>query len=165
MTPRETALAIKLRLAAELADDRAAIGEIGASIAALLGPCADARDEWMRALALAFQLERWYTAVESTLVRALRTLDGEAPAGPDWHKELLRAAAVPVGDRPALMARDALPDMQELLKLRHLARHGYDTPPDIERLSEHGHRVERAGASLAKSMQVLDAWLRTCQPS
>jgi hypothetical protein len=160
MTPVEVARTVKLRLASELADDRASLGELARSIGSLLTAAADARDEWMRPLALAFQVERWYTAAGATLCRALRALDGDVPAGTTWHQEVLRASAAALdGGRPALLTREALREMQELLKFRHLARHGYEIAPEAERMIEHGRRVQRANEALAASLAALDGWL------
>jgi hypothetical protein len=161
LTPPEVARTIKLRLASELGDDRATLDDLARSVAALLGPAADARDEWMRTLALAFQVERWYTAAEATLGRALRTLDGDVPSGPSWHQELLRAAAASIeGGRPPILPRPALAEMAELLKFRHLARHGYEATPEAPRMVEHGQRVQRAHTAILASLVSLDGWLR-----
>jgi hypothetical protein len=88
----------------------------------------------MRALALAFEIERWYSAAEATLARIVRTIDGDVPAGPTWHAELLRAASVAIDDlRPAIVSKDAATELRELLKFRHFARHGYDREPEPSR--------------------------------
>jgi hypothetical protein len=148
-------------LASELVDDSSSIDDLARSVVALLAPAADPSDEWMRNLALAFQVERWYPAVETTLSRALRALDGDVPGGPNWHQELLRASAVAIdGGRPALLSREALVEMQELLKFRHLARHGYETTPEPTRMTEHGRRIERGNAALRVSLAELISWLR-----
>jgi hypothetical protein len=69
----------------------------------------------MRTLALAFQLERFYTAVESVLSRILRTIDGDVPAGVYSHAEILRAASVEVeGLRPAVLTEEATDLLREL---------------------------------------------------
>jgi len=92
LTPPDVVRTVKLRLASELADDRASLEDLARSTASLLDPAADARDEWMRPLALAFLIERWYTAAEATFSRALRTLDGDVPAGGTWHQEPAQAS-------------------------------------------------------------------------
>ena len=94
----------------------------------------------MRTLALAFQLERFYTAVESVLTRILRTIDGDVPGGPDSHVDLLLAASVEIeGLRPAVLPAEAMVPMRELLGFRHYARHGYDVAPQRERIDELAH--------------------------
>jgi hypothetical protein len=47
LTPPEVTRTIKLRLASEHEDDRASLDDLARSVAAPLGPAADARDEWM----------------------------------------------------------------------------------------------------------------------
>jgi len=104
---------------------------------------------------------RYYTAVESVVVRILRTLDGEIPSGGTWHLELLRAASVPIaGGRPAVLTAETSRELRELLKFRHLARHGYDDDPDLARMEEHAGRIARAHEGLKVSLEVLDEWLR-----
>jgi hypothetical protein len=49
VSPAEVARAIRLRAAAELADDRAALEALADGIARLLAPAADPDDDWMRA--------------------------------------------------------------------------------------------------------------------
>jgi len=135
MSPAEAARAVRLRLLAELEGDRASLGRLAASIADLRATREDRGT--MRALALAFQLERFYTAVEGVLTRVLRTLDGDVPSGPDWHSDLLRAASVAVeGLRPAIVPVDAVSPLRELLGFRHYARHAYDTPPETRRVED-----------------------------
>ena len=162
MSPVEVAMVVRRRLAAELRDERALIDGLASAVERLLEPASDARDEWMRALALAFALERFYTPVESLVGRALRTLDGDVPSGPSWHLELLRAASVDVPDcRPAILSREAADELRELLTFRHLARHGYEREPELLRLLDHAARAGRAHRALASSLDALDRWLLT----
>ena len=162
MSPVEVARTVRLRLAAELADDRAALAILAQAIVSLIAPAPDARGEWMRSLALAFEVERYYTAVEALLARALRAIDGDAPASGAWHQELLRGASVGIdGGRPALLSRAAANDLRELLKFRHLARHGYEVEPELGRMVEHAERIGRAHADLEGSLAAFDAWLRS----
>ncbi|HKQ67867.1 MAG TPA: hypothetical protein VJT73_00945 [Polyangiaceae bacterium] len=161
MSPDELAATLKARLAAELAEDRVVLERLAASVSSLLVPYADERGESMRALALAFQVERYYTAVEAIVVRILRTIDGEAPSGGSWHLELLRAASVAIeGGRPAVLSGDSVKELRELLKFRHLAGHGYEEEPDLVRMQGHAERIARAHAGLVTSLGALDAWLR-----
>jgi hypothetical protein len=161
MSPTEIALVVRLRAAAQLDDDIAALEKLAAAVVALREPAADARDEWMRALALAFEVERYYTAVEATLARLLRVLDGDVPAGPSSHQEILRASSVAIdGGRPALLGGEALVELRELLKFRHLARHGYEADPDLVRMTEHAGRVMRGHSGLVLGLRAVGAWLR-----
>lgn len=162
MSPAETAYAVRVRLASELDDDLAALERVASDVARLRAPTEDERTEWMRSLALAFAIERYYTALETTLVRVLRCLDGDVPSGERWHQEILRAASVEVaGLRPRLLTSETVSELRELLKFRHLARHGYDTDPELARMEEHASRVARAHLGALDSLRGLQASLRS----
>lgn len=161
MSPAETARAIRLRLSAELEGDRASLARLASSIGDLLATTfPDAGP--MRALALAFQLERFYTATEGMLARVLRSLDGDVPTGRDWHSDPLRAASVPVeGLRPAILPSEVLSDLRELLGFRHYARHAYDTPPLTERVIDVAGVALRAHGLLDPALATFAAGLRS----
>ncbi|MGO8997367.1 MAG: hypothetical protein ACLQVI_28965 [Polyangiaceae bacterium] len=162
MSPAEIAVAVRLRLAGELNDDIVALDKLASTAAALQVPARDARDDWMRALALAFEVERYYTAVEATLTRLLRALDGDVPTGPSSHQEILRASSVAIdGGRPVLLGPDVFAELRELLKFRHLARHGYESEPDLVRMVDHASRVGRAHASFVAGLRRVEGWLRS----
>jgi hypothetical protein len=162
VAPDEVAHVVRLRVAAELADDRASLDRLAAAIATLCAPAADERGEWMRSLALAFEVERYYTAVESMLVRALRAVDGDLPTGPGSHQEILRAASVAIdGIRPALLGAESAALLRELLKFRHLARHGYEIDPELARMVEHAGRVAQLQPVLTRDWVAFEVWLKT----
>ena len=161
MSPAEIADVVRRRLAAEIDDDRAVLARRRVRVADLSTPTADARIEAMRPLALAFEIERWYSAAEAVIERIVRAIDGDVPGGATWHNELLRAACVAVDDlRPAVLSRAAAAELRELLKFRHFARHGYDRDPDATRMQEHAERIERAHAALFPCLDAFGVWLR-----
>jgi hypothetical protein len=161
MSPLEVAEAVRLRLAAELHGDRTALGRLASSIADLRSAAGRGHDETMRALALAFQIERFYTAVEAVTTRILRTLDGDVPSGPEWHRDLLRAASVAIeGLRPAVLPAEALPFLRDLLGFRHFARHGYDVVPDPGRIDALADTAAAAYAMLHPSLVAFEESLR-----
>lgn len=161
MSPDQIARTLRLRLAEEIADDLAALDKLKDAIESLRTTAPDERGEWMRTLALAFQLERYYTAFESMVVRILRTLDGDVPSGHQWHLELLRAACVAVpGLRPRVVAPEAEADLRELLKFRHLARHGYEQEPELGKLEAHAERAVRAHVPLRDGFEALRSEIR-----
>jgi hypothetical protein len=159
MSPGESARAVRLRLSAELEGDRASLGRLAASMAELRTERVDT--DTTRALALAFQLERFYTAVEGVLTRVLRTLDGDVPSGAGWHSDLLRAASVAVeGLRPAVVPVEVVPSLRELLGFRHYARHGYDVPPEIRRVEDLAQVALHAYALLDAALMTFGSSLR-----
>jgi len=162
MSPSEVAAALRLRLAADIEAELASHARVAERIAALHSRLASEPGDWVVAAAMAFEIERWYTAVESLFVRILRTLDGDVPSGPAHHREILRMAVLSVEPlRPALLPATAESDVRELLGFRHLVRHAYDVEPEPARMLEHGARVARVQAALATSMAKLAAHLRS----
>jgi hypothetical protein len=160
MSPEDVADTIRRRLAAELETDRAAIESLGEEIAKLAAP-GQPGDETMRAPALAFQLERFYTAVEAAITRVLRRIDGDVPAGSASHFDVLRAGLVAVeGVRPAVVEPGTANELEELLRFRHVARHAYGSPLDLRRLRELASIVERLRPQLATSLVAFERWLR-----
>jgi hypothetical protein len=161
VSPAEIASAVRLRLAADIETELASQARVAERIAALRSRLAAEPGDWIVAAAMAFEIERWYTAVESLFVRVLRTLDGDVPTGPAHHRELLRVASLAVEPlRPALLPPAAESDLRELLGFRHFARHGYDVEPEASRMMEHGDRVAGLQVVLVASMAELVIRLR-----
>lgn len=162
MSPSEIATAVRWRLASDIETELASQARVAERIAALRARLALEPGDWIVPSAMAFEIERWYTAVESLFVRILRTLEGDAPAGPAHHRELLRVASLAVEPlRPALLPPSVESDFRELLGFRHLARHAYDVEPEPVRMIEHGDRIARVQAALAGSMAALVIRLRS----
>jgi hypothetical protein len=161
MSPAEIAIAVRWRLASDIEAELASQARVAERIAELRSRLASEPSDWIAAAAMAFELERWYTAVESLLVRILRTLEGDVPTGPAHHRELLRIALLAVEPlRPALLPAHAEDDFRELLGFRHFARHAYDVEPEPARMIEHGERVARLQLALGVSMAQLVVRLR-----
>lgn len=162
MSPREVATAVRWRLASDIQAELASQARVAERIAILRSRLESDADDWIMASATAFEIERWYTAVESLFERILRTLDGDVPVGPSHHRELLRVAALAVEPlRPALLPPEAESDFRELLGFRHFARHAYDVEPEPARMLEHGDRVARLQVALSASLAELAVRLRS----
>ena len=84
----------------------------------------------------AVALHGWYTGLESILERVARQLDAELPSGGRWHRELLTQMSVPVPRaRPAVLTREMIVPLAELLAFRHFFRHAYGIVLDGERIA------------------------------
>jgi hypothetical protein len=161
LSPSEIATAVRWRLASDIETEWASQGRVAERIATLRSRLESDPEDWILAAAMAFEIERWYTAVESLLVRILRTLEGDVPTGPAHHREVLRVASLAVEPlRPALVPPAAETDLRELLGFRLFARHAYDVEPEPVRMLEHGDRAGRVQAVLTVSMAELVARLR-----
>jgi hypothetical protein len=51
-------------------------------------------------------------------------------------------------------------ELRDLLKFRHLARHGYESRPEVPRLQELARIVTRVRPPLIASLAAFDRWLR-----
>jgi hypothetical protein len=160
MSPHEVAEVVRARLAAQLEEDLQSLDRLASAIRRLLTRTGDSQQEWLRVRALSFEIERWYTAIESALERALRSLDGSTPEGRSWHEDLLRNAGLPIeGFRPALVSRQAVEGLREVMRFRHFARHGYDREPDVDRVDELGRVALAAHTACVVSLGNLRTWL------
>jgi predicted nucleotidyltransferase len=161
MSPSEVASAVRWRLASDIETELASQTKVAERIATLRARLGSEPDDWILAAAMAFEIERWYTAVESLFVRILRTLEGDVPTGPAHHWEVMRVASLAVEPlRPALIPAAAEGDLRELLGFRHFARHAYDVEPEPARMLEHADRVARLQLALTASMAQLVGRLR-----
>lgn len=115
----------------------------------------------MRTLALAFLLERFYTAAESVLVRVLKTVDGGVPSSGSWHLEVLKEAQLEIpGLRPPVLCAEVGRDLRELLKFRHLARQGYDIEPDLSKIEQQARLTQALMPGLRSSLAEFCRYLR-----
>ncbi len=78
--------------------------------------------EW----AVGYLLHNAYGAIESGLEKLIIKLDGDRPAGSDYHAQLIRRAALPIaGLRPAIISETTAASLQALRGFRHVFRHVY----------------------------------------
>lgn len=109
----------------------------------------------------AVALHHAYGAVESALLRVARLLEGDAPAGPDWHQTLIASMALEIeGVRPRVLSPETLTDLRALLSFRHFFRHAYSVQLDPERLESLRVVALRLHEPLRADFERLDELLR-----
>jgi hypothetical protein len=82
-------------------------------------------------------LHDFYTGVEKIFQRIVLRLDGDLPAGPSWHVQLLRRVATPVEHvRPAVLDEATAQALGEYLRFRHVFRAVYGFELRRSRLRE-----------------------------
>lgn len=147
-------------LRAELADDRAVVARLVERIRSWLpGPGEAPAEETVYALGLL--LHHVYTALETIMERIARQIDGDVPAGPEWHRELLRRMFLDVpGVRPAVFPRELLPVLDELRRFRHVVRHLYGAALEWERLAPLAARLPEVHAALEQALDGFDRFLQ-----
>lgn len=77
--------------------------------------------------ATAFQLVRFYNAVEQAGVRLAKAFENQIDDEGGWHAELMRRLTLDIpGIRPAVFTTDDLLYLRELRGFRHLVVHAYE---------------------------------------
>ena len=153
---RHHSMATLTRLRQEVAEDRAAME----ARAMELDEARDKLDDRAWAAFAAVALHGWYTALEACLERIARTVDGEVPAGDRWHRELLSQMTVEVPHlRPAVLPRDLLPELYELLAFRHFFLHAYAVSLEAARLESLLQRARGVRAPIDAALDSFAAHL------
>lgn len=145
------------RLRAEIRSDREAVAGWFDELAAL-GLDSDPRRATLARAAWA--LHHAYTGIEAILERTARTIEGDLPEGPDFHKALLDAAALRIeGIRPPLLANATVVALHDLRAFRHFVRHAYAVELDAGRMADLQRRSAALRPDLETDLDRLDAWL------
>jgi hypothetical protein len=84
--------------------------------------------------ALATVLHSYYNGIESIFLAVARLIDGQAPQGTRWHRELLAQVARPTTTRPAVLSSSLETRLTVYLAFRHYVRHSYAFTLDWARL-------------------------------
>ncbi len=74
----------------------------------------------------ALNLQGAYNGVERLFEIIARDIDGEQPAGKNWHQQLLQQMAMEVNSiRPAIISVSSLQGLDKYRAFRHIVRHVY----------------------------------------
>ena len=124
----------------------------------LLANCASRPPNEIELSALAALLHSFYTGVENIFKRVAIELDGEAPRGEAWHRQLLDAMAAPTSLRRALISESLCDNLSEYLAFRHVFRQAYSFDLRWEKMSALVLNCERTFRRLEAE---LEAFLQT----
>ncbi|WP_296698919.1 hypothetical protein [Thiocapsa sp. UBA6158] len=145
------------RLRAEIRFDRAAFE---ARLSELQAIKLDAATDAAHCAQAAVALHHAYSAIESIMQRTARAIDGDLPSGAEWHQSLLHAMGLDIeGIRPAVLSRESVAALRELLAFRHFFRHAYAVEFDPERLASLRGGLLDAAPRLAHELTALDTFL------
>ncbi|MFG6103298.1 hypothetical protein U2F10_13645 [Leptothoe sp. EHU-05/26/07-4] len=85
----------------------------------------------------ALNLQGAYNAVERLFEIIARDIDGERPAGNNWHQQLLHQMAMEMGTiRPAVISGESLQGLDNYRAFRHIVRHVYSEEFEAKRIGE-----------------------------
>jgi len=156
MTPSETSASRLRRALAEVQADRAAFQKRAGEAMVYADRALNAE----QAAAAALAMERAYTALESILERVTRALEGGAPSGPDWHRQLLDGAAMSIHKvRPALLSQRSHEAADRLMRFRHFLRHAYGADLDPRRVGELVTELAQGQVSILADLDAMEAFL------
>lgn len=145
------------RLRAEIRFDRAAFET---RLSELQGIELSSTTDAAHCAQAAVALHHAYSAIESIMQRTARAIDGDLPAGADWHQSLLHTMGLDIeGIRPAVLSRESVSALRELLAFRHFFRHAYAVEFDPERLALLRRDLLDAAPRLAHELTALDTFL------
>jgi hypothetical protein len=103
-------------------------------------------------------LHSFYTGVENIFKRVAVELDGEAPRGEAWHRQLLDAMVTSTKGRGALISEPLRDTLSEYLAFRHVFRQAYSFDLRWEKMSA---LVLNCEATFRRLETELEAFLRT----
>lgn len=130
--PEEPLEALRLEVESELRNLER-IAEQAAGYAAT----APAQPSEVEVQGVAKYLHDFYNGVERIFERIAVRLDGDLPAGRNWHTLLLQRMREPFGSiRPAVITRLLEVQLVEYLRFRHLFRHTYGYDLEWKRVRE-----------------------------
>lgn len=98
--------------------------------------------------ACAYETARFYTVFERMLENVCEAFENHFEHHGDWHERLLVRLTLDLpGLRPAFLPENALPELRELKRFRHLIRHAYDLILREDRLRELAAIVGKVNAA------------------
>lgn len=122
----------------------------------LLDSCATIQPDTIEVSALATFLHSFYSGIENSLKRIAIEIDGGAPSGDAWHRQLLAGMANDTDRRPAVLSRTLYETLGEYLAFRHFFRQAYSFHFDWPKMA---HLVLRAERTMKLFETEVDAFL------
>ncbi len=105
----------------------------------------------------ALNLHDFYAGLERIFQQIGSTVDGNMPAGHNWHRELLQQMQSDLPElRPPVLSTEAVRMLDEFLRFRHVVRNIYAFQFDPERIAR---LVSQMRPALAVSQMDLSAFV------
>lgn len=142
------------RLAAEIEAEMATMAALGEEFAS-----APLGGDSYAIRARGSMLHDFYNCVERVFLRIARELNGGAPRGEQWHRQLIGDMALEiVGVRPAVVDRPLAESLSEYLRFRHVFRNVYGVL-DAERMASLEDRLPATMTAFRLDIEAFVAWL------
>lgn len=152
MTPEEV---LARRLAAEVESELAALAALATEFAN-----APAGDDTYTIRARGSMLHDFYNGVERVFLRIARELNGGAPRGDQWHRDLIDDMALAIPEvRPAVVDRGLADTLGEYLRFRHVFRNVYGGVLDARRMASLEERLPATLEAFRRQVAAFVAWM------
>lgn len=111
---------------------------------------------------VALNLHDFYVGLERVFEHVASAVDGSAPPGPEWHRELVRQMAVDLPEvRPAILRQDTVRALDDFLRFRHVVRNVYAFDLKAERLADLIDKLEPTFALAGADLLAFAAFLES----
>lgn len=125
---------------------------------ALLEKCSRASPDAIELSALAALLHAFYTRIENIFKRVAIAVEGAAPRGDVWHRDLLDSMTCPRPNRQAVISDELSQQLSEYLAFRHVFRQAYTFQLQWEKMT---HLVLECETVLIRLEAELDSFLES----
>lgn len=108
----------------------------------------------------ALNLHGFSSAPERTFTQIASTLDQNAPAGPDWQRDLPRQMTIEgPGLRPRALSPDTAAAIDEFLRFRHVVRRHYASRLEPERVESLAARLRQTFRDVGNGREAFASFL------
>lgn len=112
--------------------------------------------------AVALNLHGFYTGSERIFEDISRNFDGQVPAGPDWHKQLLLQMSAEIPDvRPPVIRRETRNCLEAYRAFRHIVRNVYTFNFQFSRIAELADEVRSCYESMISDLEAFGQFLKS----
>jgi hypothetical protein len=94
-----------------------------------------------------------YSGIERIFKQIAATVDGNMPAGAEWHRELLEQMGLDLPKvRPPVLTADSIQHLDPYLRFRHVVRNVYTFSLDPERIGRLVNELETVFAQIRQEL-------------
>lgn len=112
------------------------IGKLIDEYSCLLEKCRAAKPDLIEMTAVAAFLHSFYNGLENIFKAVAREIDGRDPAGPHYHRDLLKQMTSGTSLRKSVISSDLCGSLSKYLAFRHFFRHSYSFGLDWNELEK-----------------------------
>lgn len=141
------------RIAAEIRKDLLELEEVMKDAIEALKDFNNREPSSIELRGLAALIHDYYTGVETIFERIGSEINGGIPSGFDWHKKLLDDMSLDIPKvRPAVLRKETVESLSELLRFRHVFRHSYGHKLNKDKVMQLLKNLKKVHSSFQKDI-------------